>query len=237
MQTGRSKKIVVLTGAGISAESGLQTFRGADGLWEGYHVEDVATPGAWQRNPELVQRFYNIRRKDVLAAMPNAAHQALVELEDAYDVRIITQNIDDLHERAGSKNILHLHGLITKAQSSVDPNLTYDIAGSEISMGETCSKGSQLRPHVVWFGEQVPMMIPALQLCQTADIFIVVGTSLQVYPAASLLDYVPEGIPKYLIDPNADEIAKGHNDFRLINDLASIGVAVLAKKLLNDAQI
>jgi NAD-dependent deacetylase len=196
------KKLIVLTGAGISAESGLKTFRDSGGLWEGYNVYDVATPEAWKRNPEMVQKFYNERRKAVLEARPNPAHLALVELEQKFDVSIITQNIDDLHERAGSANVLHLHGLITRSQSDKNPSLTYDINGWELCMGETCELGSQLRPHVVWFGEAVPMIEKAAALCYDADIFIVIGTSLQVYPAAGLVDIVPSDASKFLIDLN-----------------------------------
>lgn len=169
-------KLVVLTGAGISAESGLKTFRDSDGLWEGYNVYDVATPEAWERNPELVQEFYNERRRQVLAAKPNLAHQLLAELEKDFDVEIITQNIDDLHERAGSTKVTHLHGVITKSQSDRKPELTYPIAGSEIKMGELCALGSQLRPHVVWFGEAVPMIEVAAKLCKQADLFVLIGT-------------------------------------------------------------
>lgn len=195
------KKLVVLTGAGISAESGIQTFRDADGLWAGYNIEDVATPEAWLRNPGLVQEFYNQRRKQVLAAQPNSAHQQLAALEDLFDVSIITQNIDDLHERAGSKHIIHLHGIITKAQSDVDGSLTYPIDGWELKTGDVCAYGQQLRPHVVWFGEDVPMIQVASVACSQADVFMVVGTSLAVYPAAGLLDFVPDDVPKYIIDP------------------------------------
>lgn len=200
------KRIVVFTGAGISAESGLKTFRGEDGLWEGYRVEDVATPEAWERNPELVQDFYNIRRKAVLEAQPNLAHLAIVRLEKYFDVSIITQNIDDLHERAGSARVLHLHGLITRSQSSVDPTLTYPIQGAEVRMDDRCQYGSQLRPHVVWFGEPVPAMTEAIHTCRQADIFIVVGTSLQVYPAAGLLFEVPSKAEKYVVDPSASAL-------------------------------
>jgi NAD-dependent deacetylase len=195
------KHIVVLTGAGISAESGLKTFRDSDGLWEGYDIAEVATPDAWRRNPILVQEFYNMRRKSVLEAKPNDAHYALAKLEEKYKVTIITQNIDDLHERAGSSNVVHLHGVITRSQSSKNPNLTYPIDGWEIKMGELCELGSQLRAHVVWFGEPVPMIEEATRICTTADIFILIGSSLAVYPAAGLIDYVQQNIPKYIIDP------------------------------------
>jgi NAD-dependent deacetylase len=180
------KKIVVLKGAGISAESGLKTFRDSDGLWEGYNIEDVATPQAWQRNPQLVQDFYNMRRKDVLSAQPNLAHYALAKLGERFDVTIITQNIDDLHERAGSTNVVHLHGIITRSQSSVNPELTYPIEGWELKMDEVCELGSSLRAHVVWFGEDVPMIEEAARICTGAELFILSGTSLAVYPAAGL---------------------------------------------------
>lgn len=197
------KNMVVFTGAGISEESGLKTFRGEDGLWEGYRVEEVATPEAWNADPERVQRFYNIRRKDCIKAQPNKAHLAIVELEKEFNVQVITQNIDDLHERAGSKNVLHLHGEIRKSQSSVNPNLVYPIQGEELKMGETCERGFQLRPHVVWFGEAVPMMQRALEIVQHAEIFVVIGTSLQVYPAANLIHYTLDDCQIYVIDPNA----------------------------------
>ncbi|MCR8556775.1 NAD-dependent deacylase [Mucilaginibacter sp. BJC16-A38] len=224
------KKIVVLTGAGISAESGLKTFRDSDGLWEGYNIEDVATPEAWRRNPAMVQQFYNERRKSVIEAKPNAAHYALAKLEEKYEVTIITQNIDDLHERGGSTNVLHLHGIITRSQSDKDPKLTYPIDGWEIKMGELCELGSQLRAHVVWFGEDVPMIEKAARVCMKADIFILVGSSLAVYPAAGLVDYVPRNITKYIIDPNIPDVNR-HN-FIKIEEKASIGTLNLVLKLL-----
>ena len=205
------KRLVVLTGAGISAESGLKTFRDSDGLWEGYNIMDVATPEAWERNPDLVQQFYNERRKQVLDAEPNEAHLILAKLEDYFDVYVITQNIDDLHERAGSTQITHLHGVITFAQSDLNPNLLYPIAGDVINMGELCELGSQLRPHVVWFGEAVPMIETAAAICEQADIFMVIGTSLVVYPAAGLIDYVPKDVPKYIIDPKIPSISYVQN--------------------------
>jgi len=198
------KNCVVLTGAGISVESGLKTFRGEDGLWEGIPIDEVATPEAWRRNPARVQKFYNERRKQILEAEPNPAHYALVKLESFFNTCIITQNIDNLHERAGSKNVLHLHGVITKSQSSLDPKKVYAIDGWELKMGDKCERGSQLRPHVVWFGEAVPMIEIAAELCSRADILIIVGTSLVVYPAASLIHYVPTSADRYLIDPAAD---------------------------------
>lgn len=224
-------KLVVLTGAGISAESGLQTFRDADGLWEGYNVYDVATPEAWLRDPELVQEFYNMRRKSVLEAKPNNAHHALVKLEEKFDVTIITQNIDDLHERAGSSDIIHLHGIITKSQSAKNPGLIYDIKGWELKMGDRCELGSQLRPHVVWFGEPVPMIEKAVSVCSGAAYFLVIGTSLQVYPAAGLTDFVPNDAHKYLIDPNAEVTRNG---FHVINKKAGEGVPELAQQLLSN---
>jgi NAD-dependent deacetylase len=225
------KKIVVFTGSGISAESGLKTFRDSDGLWENYNIEDVATPQAWQRNRSLVLEFYNLRRKQVLKSKPNAAHDAITMLERKYDVQVITQNIDDLHERSGSTKVLHLHGEIRKARSSVDPSLVYDIAGAEIKDGDTCMKGSQLRPHIVWFGEQVPELERAAHFISFADIFIVIGTSLQVYPAAGLIDYAPYASEKYFIDPAADENL-GHR-FTVIKEKAGTGVPALVEKLLN----
>lgn len=225
------KKIVILTGAGISAESGLKTFRDSDGLWEGYNIEDVATPMAWRRNPALVQQFYNERRKTVLEAKPNAAHIALAKLEEKYDVTIITQNIDDLHERGGSTDVLHLHGIITRSQSSLNPNLTYPIDGWEIKMGEKCELGSQLRAHVVWFGEDVPMISKAANICSQADIFILVGSSLVVYPAAGLVDYVPYDAEKYIVDPNIPYISSA-SPFIKIEEKASTGVPKLVERLL-----
>ena len=195
------KKIVVLTGAGISAESGLKTFRDSDGLWEGYNVYDVATPEAWRKNPAMVQEFYNLRRKGVIEAIPNDAHIAIAQLEKYFDVQIITQNIDDLHERAGSSKVLHLHGEIKKSQSTRNPNLVYNIKGWQLQMGDLCELGSQLRPFIVWFGESVPLIEDAAYLASQADIFVVVGTSLVVYPAAGLLNVIDEQIPVYIVDP------------------------------------
>lgn len=196
-------KIVVFTGAGISAESGLKTFRGNDGLWEGHRIEDVATPSAWQKNPNLVQEFYDVRRKQCIQAEPNQAHRYLAELENEFDVQIITQNIDDLHERAGSSRVLHLHGEIRKSQSSINPFLVYPVNGDTIKMGEMCTLGSQLRPHVVWFGEQVPNMSKAMQISKEANIFVVIGTSLQVYPAAQLVYELSQSCKIVVIDPEA----------------------------------
>jgi len=193
--------LVVLTGAGMSAESGVPTFRGAGGLWEGHRFEDVASPAGWASQPEIVLEFYNQRRKQILEVQPNPGHLILAQFEQHFRVSVITQNIDDLHERAGSTNVLHLHGLITQARSTVDPERIYPIKGWELKWGDRCELGSQLRPHIVWFGEMVPMMIPASEICQQADVFIVVGTSLQVYPAAGLVDYVPSGCQRLIVDP------------------------------------
>ncbi|MCO5935033.1 NAD-dependent deacylase [Mucilaginibacter sp. RB4R14] len=228
------KRIVVLTGAGISAESGLKTFRDSDGLWEGYNIEDVATPEAWERDPALVQDFYNQRRRSVLEAEPNAAHYALAKLEAQYHVTIITQNIDDLHERAGSTNVVHLHGIITRSQSSVNANLTYPINGWELKMGKKCELGSQLRAHVVWFGEAVPMIETAAKICSEAELFILVGTSLAVYPAAGLINYVSHDVTKYIIDPNIPTVSN-----KRIVEMpykATIGVPVLVDELIENAQ-
>lgn len=197
----KKPKLVVLTGAGISAESGIATFRDAGGLWEGYHIEDVATPKAWNQNPSMVQNFYNERRVSVINAQPNEAHFELIKLELNFEVNIITQNVDDLHERAGSKNILHLHGEIMKSRSTANENLTYEVTNSFINMGDTCALGSQLRPHIVWFGEEVPMIDIAAKQVSEADILVVIGTSLQVYPAAGLLHYFSHQKHLFLIDP------------------------------------
>lgn len=193
------KRLVVLTGAGISAESGLKTFRDSDGLWNGYNIEDVATPRAWEKNKQLVLDFYNMRRKDVLNAQPNAAHIGLAELQNNFDVHIITQNIDDLHERAGSKNVLHLHGEIFKMRSELDETLIYEIR-KDMLLGDVAKDGAQLRPHIVWFEEPVPMIEHAAAIAEEADIFVVIGTSLVVYPAAGLIHYTKKTIPKFIID-------------------------------------
>jgi NAD-dependent deacetylase len=193
------KKLVVLTGAGISAESGLKTFRDSDGLWEGYDINEVATATAWRKNPGLVLEFYNLRRKGVKEAQPNVAHFALAELENDFDVTIITQNIDNLHERAGSKNIVHLHGEILKMRSEKNDALVYPIT-EDIQLGNRAEDGAQLRPHIVWFEEAVPMIEEAIRVTKTADIFLIVGTSLVVYPAAGLVDYAPWTIPKFIVD-------------------------------------
>ncbi len=204
------QKLVVLTGAGISAESGLRTFRDTDGLWEGYNIEDVATPRAWQKNPQLVLDFYNIRRKDVMAAQPNAAHKALAALEEYFDVQIITQNIDDLHERGGSTKVLHLHGEILKMRSERNLNKHYPI-NEDIKLGDKAADGGQMRPHIVWFEEPVPMIEAAIPLMYEADIFVLIGTSLAVYPAAGLVDYVKVKVKKYVIDKKIPAICRYDN--------------------------
>ncbi len=219
------ENLVVLTGAGISAESGIKTFREMGGLWEEYDVMEVASPQAWEKNPELVMRFYNERRKKLLEALPNEGHRGLVELEKYFNVQIVTQNVDDLHERAGSKNILHLHGELKKARSTSDSNLIYEIDGWELKLGDTCEKGSQLRPHIVWFGETVPKISEAAIICEKADIMVVIGTSLNVYPAAGLLDYAPHGTPIYLIDPN--DVGTKNNNITFIKEKAGTGVQQL----------
>lgn len=224
------RKLVILTGAGISAESGLRTFRDSDGLWEGYDVTEVASPEGWRKNPELVLQFYNMRRKNVLEAKPNSAHYGLVELEKYFDVQIITQNIDDLHERAGSANVLHLHGEIFKMRSenAISPN--YDILG-DINWGDKAPDGGQLRPDIVWFGEAVPKIIDATVLAKKADIFVVVGTSLVVYPAAGLIDAVPFKHPKYVIDKKIPYIRPVLN-LTTIEKPATEGVATLIDLLI-----
>ena len=227
------KKIVVLSGAGISAESGLKTFRDSDGLWENHRVEDVATPQAWNRDPELVLKFYNERRQQVNSAMPNKAHAALYDLEKMFDVTIVTQNVDDLHERAGSSKVLHLHGELNKARSCSDPNLVYDLVDWEMKIGQTCEKGHQLRPHIVWFGESVPMINEAIPIFQNADIAIVIGTSLSVYPASGLIDYLPSYADRYYIDPKGNENMNSNN-FNIITVEAEAGVSQIAQQLMTN---
>lgn len=218
----KKKKLVVLTGAGISAESGLKTFRDTDGLWEGYDINEVATATAWRKNPELVLEFYNARRKSVKQARPNEAHYALASLEKDFDVTIITQNIDDLHERAGSTSIVHLHGEILKMRSEKNEDLIYTIEG-DIHPGDTAADGHQLRPHIVWFEEPVPMMETAIDIAKTADLFLIVGTSLVVYPAAGLLHYVPMNIPKFIVDKKLPATNHLHN-LTMIEKIASEGM-------------
>lgn len=230
------KKLVVLSGAGISAESGISTFRDSGGLWENHRIEDVATPEAWRKNPDLVLDFYNERRKQALAVKPNPAHYALVELEKHYDVQIITQNVDNLHEIAGSTNVIHLHGELFKSQSTKNPELVYDLPSWELKKGDLCELGSQLRPHIVWFGEAVPMMDVAMDITAQADIFVVVGTSLAVYPAAGLVHYVNSYKPIYIIDPVKPDITFRKN-MTFIQEKASIGMEKLKNELriTNDA--
>ena len=226
------KRIVVLTGAGISAESGIQTFRGAGGLWEGHDIMDVASPQGWAKNMELVLEFYNMRRKQLKDVKPNLAHTMLVKLEEKYDVHIVTQNVDNLHERAGSKNILHLHGELTKVRSTADPNLVYEHGYEELKKGDICEKGSQLRQHIVWFGESVPLISDAAAICGTADIFVVIGTSLVVYPAAGLIEFAPARSPKYIIDPEIPGVHSKHQNLEFIQEKASAGMEKLVEKLL-----
>jgi len=226
------KKCVVLTGAGISAESGLQTFRDSGGLWEGCRVEDVCTPEAFARSPQTVIDFYNARRRAAAAAEPNAAHFALADLERAYDVQIITQNVDDLHERAGSGKVLHLHGELNKLRSTVDENEILPWQGDQ-TLADRDSRGRPLRPHIVWFGEAVPLIEEAVRLVEAADIVIVVGTSLKVYPAASLLHYARFGVPMYLIDPKPNADVSG---VEILAQTAVRGVPVLVAELLRAAE-
>ncbi len=227
------KKIVALTGSGISSESGIKTFRESGGLWEGYDVMEVATPEGWTRNRELVLEFYNQRRKQALDAKPNNGHLVLAELENSFNVSVITQNVDNLHEKAGSSNIFHLHGELFKSRSTVDETLIYDIEGWELNLGDKCDKGSQLRPHIVWFGELVPMMDIAVQEALTADIFLVVGTSMVVYPAAGLIDYIKEDTPKFIIDPNMPDVYPKDN-LHLIEEKATTGMEKVKDILLTD---
>ncbi|MBZ9631876.1 NAD-dependent deacylase [Salegentibacter sp. LM13S] len=226
------KKIVILTGAGISAESGIQTFRDADNLWEGHDVMEVASPMGWENNQELVLDFYNKRRRQLLTVAPNAAHNALADLEKIYDVEIITQNIDDLHERAGSTNVTHLHGELLKARSTFNEKLVMDWK-QDINPGDFCEFNYQLRPHVVWFGEAVPMFEKAMEIVAEAEILIIVGTSMQVYPAAGLVDFAPNRIPVYFIDPKPNISEKGN--LHIIVEKASVGVPKLVQDLINSA--
>ena len=227
------KKIVVLTGAGISAESGIKTFRDSGGLWEEHDVMDVASIDGWHRNKELMLNFYNERRKQLTSVEPNAAHKALAQLETAYEVIIVTQNVDDLHERGGSSNIIHLHGELKKVRSVVHEHLIYDCE-KDIHLGDTCEQGTQLRPHVVWFGEAVPMLEPAAIAVSEADIIMVVGTSMQVYPAASLVGYAPPYAPVYYIDPHPTvnfELSLRKN-LTVIEEKATVGVPKVLEELL-----
>jgi NAD-dependent deacetylase len=226
------KSLVFLTGAGMSSESGIRTFRDSGGLWEEYDVNEVATPEAWIKNRDLVLRFYNDRRKQLEASKPNAGHYGIAALEKYFKVNVITQNIDNLHERAGSTSVLHLHGELTKARSTADPSLIYDIGYNDIRPGDKCEKGSQLRPHIVWFGEAVPMMEEAVKITLEADIFVVIGSSLNVYPAAGLINYAPSAASLWLIDPKEVSVPEGRH-VEVIRKGASGGVAILTDKLLS----
>jgi NAD-dependent deacetylase len=228
------KKVVVLTGAGISAESGIKTFRDADGLWEGHDVMSVASPQGWDKDMDLVLDFYNQRRRQLKEVVPNAGHKALVELEEKFDVVIITQNVDNLHEKAGSSRIIHLHGELNKVRSTVVPDLIYEW-GDDLHKGDVCDKGYQLRPHIVWFGEMVPMLESAISECETGDVFLIVGTSMQVYPAASLISYAPRGSEIYYIDPNPHisyELSRLPG-LQVIKQPGSIGVPFVVNTLKN----
>jgi NAD-dependent deacetylase len=228
------KKIVVLTGAGISAESGIKTFRDSDGLWENHRIEDVATPEGWAKNPALVLEFYNQRRAQLLTVSPNDGHLELARLEQHFQVEIVTQNVDDLHERAGSSRVLHLHGELRKVRSTADERLVYPW-DKDLHLGDTCTKGHQLRPHIVWFGEAVPMLEKAADLASTADVFMIVGTSLQVYPAAGLMRYAPSHIPFYYIDPKPQVTWDLEHlpNLHIIAEPASSGVKKVAEMLLS----
>ncbi len=227
------KRIVILTGAGMSAESGISTFRDSNGLWKNHRIEEVASPEAWARNPEMVLEFYNQRRKQLFEVEPNAGHHALVRLEEKYDVQIVTQNVDDLHERAGSSKVLHLHGELKKVRSTVDPGLVYELDHWELKLGDKCEKGSQLRPHIVWFGEAVPMIETAAELMKKAGIFMVVGTSMVVYPAAGLIHYVEREIPKLYVDPKAFAV-HGVSNLEVIRQKAGEALPVLVGRLLDE---
>jgi NAD-dependent deacetylase len=224
------KKIVVLTGAGMSAESGLQTFRDANGLWEGHDIMEVASPIGWEKDKNLVLDFYNKRRTQLLQVSPNTGHKALVQLEQYFDVTIVTQNVDDLHERAGSKNILHLHGELLKVRSTKNEQLIYNWK-KDLIIGDFCEENHQLRPHIVWFGEEVPMLDKAIEYAATADILIIVGTSMQVYPAASLVNFIKPKTPIYFIDPNPSITQNQYQNLRIIPEKASTGVLKIVKEL------
>ena len=225
------KRLVVFTGAGMSAESGIQTFRGNDGLWENHRIEDVATPEAWNRNPELVMEFYNQRRKGVLTAQPNGGHLKIASWQRDFSVTVVTQNIDDLHERAGSSDVVYLHGEIRKSRSTVNPELVYPIEGWSLNLDDRCELGSQLRPHIVWFGEDVPMLEKAAAIIGEADIFVVVGTSLQVYPAAGLVQYAFRAKQKFIIDPNAHNLTT-KPDWMIVSEGAVNGLSSIEAELL-----
>jgi NAD-dependent deacetylase len=224
------KKLVVLTGAGISAESGISTFRDSGGLWEGHDVMEVASPEGWRKNRELVLDFYNQRRKQALSCEPNEAHLELARLEKHFDVTVVTQNVDNLHEKAGSKKVIHLHGELFKSQSTLDPSLIYEMERWELKLGDKCEKGSQLRPYIVWFGEMVPMMETAIIVAKRADIFAVIGTSMLVYPAAGLIQYAPKSIPKYIVDVKIPQTPFIEN-LKKIEALASLGTKAMSKEI------
>jgi len=225
------KNLIILSGAGMSSESGIRTFRESGGLWEEYDVTEVASPMGWWKNRDLVLKFYNERRTQLANCKPNAGHIGVAELEKYFNVYVITQNIDNLHERAGSTKVLHLHGELTKARSTIDPSLVYDIGYKELKPGDVCEKGSQLRPHIVWFGEAVPMMDEAVKITSTADIFVVIGSSLNVYPAAGLIEYAPKMASLWLIDPNDVNVPVSRK-INVIKEPASEGVAILTAKLM-----
>jgi NAD-dependent deacetylase len=224
------KKLVVLTGAGISAESGISTFRDSGGLWEGHDVMEVASPEGWRKNRELVLDFYNQRRKQALSCEPNEAHLELARLEEHFDVTVVTQNVDNLHEKSGSKKVIHLHGELFKSQSTLDPSLVYEMEGWELKLGDKCEKGSQLRPFIVWFGEMVPMMEPAIEAATEADIFAVIGTSMLVYPAAGLIQYASKRIPKYIVDLRIPQTGFIEN-LKKIEAPASLGTKVMSEEI------
>jgi len=226
------KKIVVLTGAGVSAESGIKTFRDADGLWEGHDVMEVASPQGFANNQELVLNFYNQRRRQLFQVEPNLAHLTLVDLEKFFDVHIITQNVDDLHERAGSSNVLHLHGELLKVRSTKNEDDILEWK-KDLNLGDLCDDGHQLRPHIVWFGEQVPLLEQAIEITQIADILIIIGTSMQVYPAASLIDFVSAEIPIYFVDPKPSVNTSQYNNLTIIEDTAAKGVPILVADLID----
>jgi NAD-dependent deacetylase len=227
------KRITILSGAGISAESGISTFRDSDGLWEQHRIEDVATPQAWQRNPKLVLEFYNLRRKQLMEVEPNAAHAAITQLQKRFDVQVITQNVDDLHERSGNEHVLHLHGELKKVKSTAYPYTVYDLNGWELLLGDTCENGHQLRPHIVWFGEEVPNLQVAAEIVSESDAVIIVGTSLNVYPAASLYQFTKPNCPIWIIDPKANELVYS-DSITPINEKAGAALPRLVQSLLKE---
>ncbi len=227
------KNLVVITGAGISAESGIKTFRDTNGLWEEYRIEDVCTYDAWIKNPKLVLEFYNKRRKQLESVNFNKAHKLIAQLEKHFNIVIITQNVDNLHERAGSTNVLHLHGELTKVRSTTDNSLVYDISTKEIKLGDKCTKGSQLRPHIVWFGEDVPLFNKATQIVSKSDLLLIVGTSMVVFPAASLIHYCKKTNPIWYIDPNPNLVANNYPNLKIISEKATIGMEIIFQKLIN----